>query len=71
MFLPTLVSKGQVIGTWKQSFRRKAVSLTAAPFVSLSAAQQRSFAQPTQRYGRFLGLASSLERSVEEGQAAG
>ncbi|MGN6272814.1 MAG: winged helix DNA-binding domain-containing protein [Protaetiibacter sp.] len=54
MFLPTMVVRGEVVGTWKRERGRRAVRVTRAPFSPLSGAAERGFAKALQRYGRFL-----------------
>ncbi len=60
MFLPTIVVRGAVVGTWSRDRGRRTVRATAAPFGPLSAASERGFATAMQRYGRFLGLPVEL-----------
>jgi len=54
MFMPTLVSDGRVVGTWKRTLNKRAVRVTAQPFDTLSEVEEDAFAAATQRYGRFL-----------------
>jgi hypothetical protein len=60
MFLSTLVLDGQVRGTWRRSARARGVALEASPFVRLTAAQKRAFAEPAERYARYLEMPVSL-----------
>jgi hypothetical protein len=55
MFLPTLVVRGEVVGTWRRERGRRVVKVTAAPFAPLSGVAERGFAVAMRRYGRFLG----------------
>jgi hypothetical protein len=55
MFLPTLVVRGEVVGTWRRERGRRVVRATAAPFAPLSGAAERGFGVAMRRYGRFLG----------------
>jgi len=54
MFLPTLVVRGEVVGTWSRDRARRVVRATATPFDTLSPAAERGFAAAMRRYGRFL-----------------
>ena len=59
MFLPMLVSAGQVVGTWKRKIKKDTVEITLAPFAQLEVPQETVRAA-AQRYSRFLGLELSL-----------
>jgi DNA glycosylase AlkZ-like len=50
----TMVLDGQVIGTWKRTFKKNAVVIEANPFVSLSDTETCAFAASANRYGEFL-----------------
>ena len=56
MFLPTIVSRGEVLGTWRRERGTKAVRLTLAPFEPLPATVERAAGVAARRYGKFLGL---------------
>ncbi len=56
MFSPTMISQGQVVGTWKRQLKRKNVELSLSPFKSLSHSQQAGIQQAAFAYGHFLGL---------------
>ncbi len=51
---PSLVSDGQVVGTWKHVPASGAI-LTITPFGALSERQQLDLREAAERYGRFLG----------------
>ena len=51
-----MVVDGQVVGTWKRTFKKNAVVIEANPFVSLSTTGTRSFAASANRYGAFLRM---------------
>ena len=36
MFLPTIVSKGRVVGTWKRIIKKKIISVVPSPFTALT-----------------------------------
>lgn len=54
MFLPTIVSNGRVVGTWKRTLKKKTVVVTPSPFTSLTKAETRAVASVAERYGQFL-----------------
>jgi hypothetical protein len=56
MFLPMLVSRGAIVGTWKRSVTAKAVTVTTDPFEPLTAAEQKGFERALRRYAAFLEL---------------
>jgi hypothetical protein len=62
-FLPTMVLKGRVIGTWRHTLTKKAVRITLEPFALLTKAGRQAFTLAAERYGKFLGL------PVEAGQS--
>lgn len=55
MFRPTIVARGEVVGTWSRDRGRAAVRVTADPFAPLTARDAQAFAVAARRYGRFLG----------------
>lgn len=61
VFAYTMVLDGQVIGTWKRTFRRGAVEIALSPFTPLPASTLEAFAAPAQRYGEFLGMPVRLQ----------
>ncbi|WP_166785451.1 winged helix DNA-binding domain-containing protein [Cryobacterium cryoconiti] len=67
IFLPIIVSGGQVIGTWRRAVRRNEVAVTAEPFVPLDDAAKQAFAAAVAQYGEFLGLPVSLAWSERAG----
>lgn len=60
VFYPTVVSNGQVVGTWQRTFKKGVVVITAQPFTTLSMAERDGFAAAAQRFGEFLGMAVEL-----------
>ncbi len=60
IFYPTIVSDGQVVGTWKRTLKKGTVTITPQPFITLSEAERHAFAEAAQRYGAFLGLSVVL-----------
>jgi hypothetical protein len=54
VFMPTMVSNGAVVGTWKRTATRSRATVTAYPFAPLRDDQEQAFAAATQRYRQFL-----------------
>jgi Winged helix DNA-binding domain len=52
----TMVLDGQVVGTWKRTFKKNTVVIEAKPFVPLSTTETRAFANSANRYGEFLRM---------------
>jgi hypothetical protein len=52
----TMVLDGQVVGTWKRTFKKNTVVIEATPFTPLSNAEARAFAASANRYGAFLRM---------------
>jgi Winged helix DNA-binding domain len=59
MLNPTIVSNGQVVGTWKSVSKKDKVILHLTPFRSLEEAEKDFFAIAVERYGRFLAKSLS------------
>ena len=55
VFMPTIVSDGQVIGTWKRLVKKDTVHITLLPFVKISPAQQAAAEVSASRYAAFTG----------------
>ncbi len=52
----TMVLDGQVIGTWKRTFKKNIVVIEANPFVPLSNTETCAFASSANRYSTFLHM---------------
>ena len=52
----TMVLDGQVVGTWKRTFKKNTVVIEANPFVPLSNNETCAFAASANRYGEFLHM---------------
>ncbi|HEY6406199.1 MAG TPA: crosslink repair DNA glycosylase YcaQ family protein, partial [Ktedonobacteraceae bacterium] len=52
----TMVLDGQVIGTWKRTFKKNTVVIDANPFVPLSNTETCALAASANRYGAFLHM---------------
>ena len=55
IFLPMIVSGGQIVGTWKRGASRRALSIETRPFIGLSKAQQGRLRRAASAYARFVG----------------
>jgi len=53
VFAYTMVWEGQVVGTWKRTFRKGVVEISLSPFAPLSPEIMEAFAAKAQQYGRF------------------
>ena len=53
VFLPTIVARGRVIGTWRAAIVRGRMTVTPLPFAPLSASDGRAFASAANRYREF------------------
>ena len=70
MFLPTIVSDGQVIGTWKRVITKRGVTVTPQPFETLTKAQETGIARAAEQYHAYLGLAKKqITRAKHAGQS--
>jgi hypothetical protein len=56
LFNHTIVIDGQIVGTWKRTFKKDAVVISAEPFAPFSAAENDAFNAAIQRFGEFVGL---------------
>lgn len=56
MFASTIVVDGQVVGTWKRSFKKSGIEMVATPFAAMKKKEQLNFAEAAARYGHFMGL---------------
>ncbi len=52
----TMVLDGQVVGTWKRTFKKNTVVIEANPFVPLGNTETCAFAASANRYGEFLHM---------------
>ncbi|MEO7007307.1 MAG: winged helix DNA-binding domain-containing protein [Terrimesophilobacter sp.] len=56
MFLPVIVSRGRVVGTWHRTLGTDAVEVSSEPFERLTAGESTGFARAAAAYATFLGL---------------
>jgi hypothetical protein len=61
MLNPTMISHGQVIGTWKSVLKKDKVTLHLTPFRPLEETEKYSLAVAVKRYGTFLSKTALLE----------
>lgn len=56
MFASSIVIDGQVVGTWKRSFKKSGIEMVASPFGTMSKRDKLSFDEAAACYGNFMGL---------------
>jgi hypothetical protein len=56
LFNHTIVIDGRVVGTWKRTLKKGAVTVDARLFTPLDAAEARAVEDAARRYGQFIGL---------------
>ena len=61
VFKPTIVSDGQVVGTWARTLKKKTVEITLEPFGSLSRDETDGVAEAATQFGAFLGLSAVIK----------
>jgi hypothetical protein len=54
-FDSTLVIGGRVVGSWKRTFQKGAVTVDVTPFVPLTADERKAVEAAARRYGEFVG----------------
>jgi hypothetical protein len=58
MFAPSLVHRGEVLGTWKRELKTRAVKIQIQPFAPLPAAVEKALPHAVSHYGAFWGLSA-------------
>lgn len=58
---PVLVVDGLVVGSWKRTLAKDAVTLAITHYAPLDAAQREGLVSAAERYGRYLGLPARVE----------
>jgi hypothetical protein len=53
IFLPTIVSRGRVVGTWRRTIKSNGVTVTAEPFGALNKREAAGFERQAAAYRRF------------------
>lgn len=56
IFLPMVVSSGQVVGTWRRTVRRASVDTAATTFEPMTPTSAARYRKAAQGYARYLGL---------------
>ena len=54
MFMPTIVARGRVIGTWRAATSRRSMTVSPIPFEEMSARDTRALGAAAGRYEQFL-----------------
>jgi winged helix DNA-binding protein len=65
LFNYTIVSDGQVIGTWKRTLRKASVSIVPSTFNEPSRSEAIGIGQAAKRFGEFMGLPVEVEGSLD------
>lgn len=65
VFFPMIVVDGQIVGTWKRSFRKDQVMIEPSVFPGHRAIDRSAFDAAAQRYADFHGLSMHVEAFVE------
>jgi hypothetical protein len=60
MFLPTILSEGRVVGTWKRIAKRKGIVVTPSPFGALKKREVGALRKAAEGYGKFMGLPAEV-----------
>ncbi|MEO8609699.1 MAG: winged helix DNA-binding domain-containing protein [Chloroflexota bacterium] len=61
MFMPTIVSRGRVIGLWKRTFKKGSAIISTEPFTPLTDPEKSSFASAARRFGDYLEMPVILQ----------
>ncbi|HYG64018.1 MAG TPA: winged helix DNA-binding domain-containing protein [Thermoanaerobaculia bacterium] len=61
IFYPTIVLDGQVIGTWKRTFKKGSVVIALSPYAPIKKKDRKAVAEAAERYGAFLGMPAVVE----------
>jgi hypothetical protein len=69
LFLPLVVSNGQVVGTWRRSVRRGSVDTELAPFDPMPPTNMARYGRASAAYARYLGFAAG-QTTVANDEAA-
>lgn len=56
IFYPTIVSQGQIVGTWQRTFKKGAVVVTPQPFTTLQPDELEAFARAAERFAAYLEM---------------
>ena len=61
MLAPSVVLRGQVVGTWRRTLVRAGVAIAIDPFERLTAADRDAISAAAGRYAAFLQLKPAVE----------
>jgi hypothetical protein len=61
VFMPTIVSEGRIIGTWKRTLKKKTVEMSFQPFRPLHTEETEVLSEAAARFGAFLGLTPVIQ----------
>ncbi|MEW6732756.1 MAG: winged helix DNA-binding domain-containing protein [Acidobacteriota bacterium] len=56
IFSPVIIIDGQVVGTWKRTFKKGSVVVTPSPFTSLKRTEKQALVLAANHYGSFLKM---------------
>ena len=56
IFLPVILARGQVVGTWRRAVGKAGVSVTAEPFDRIAARDAAGFSRAVNAFANFVGL---------------
>jgi hypothetical protein len=60
VFRPMIVIDGQIVGTWKQTFKKGKVMITLNPLRAFTANENQALTTAVIQYGSFLGLPAAI-----------
>lgn len=60
MFKPTIVSNGEIIGTWSKTVKKKEIVIDLQPFRPVTKKEKELIEIPAKRYGEFMGLPTKI-----------
>ena len=60
MFLATIISNGQVIGTWRRTAKKERVIIEAVAFRSFSTAERQLIEEKASAFAAFIGLTAEV-----------
>ena len=61
-----VVIDGQIVGSWRRTLNKEAVTIEISPFRRLTKAEQRVVATAAQHYGKFLGMRAVIDKLTDK-----
>jgi hypothetical protein len=61
-----VVIDGQIVGSWRRTLDKEAVTVEISPFRRLTKAEQRVVATAAQHYGKFLGMRAVIDKLTDK-----